>query len=365
MILGPLQLIVIGLDEDKYHRDIILELKKLRHEHVIRLIDLLHIIKHSDGRIASKQASDLEAEEQRAFGGLVKGLIELAAQDMAHTTPEQAADLIHTEGQTFGLSESEIQQVAEQLPNGSAAIFIIFEHLWARSVKYAMQQAGGTVLAQGLISPETLTQVANELTAVLEAIDKAEAAAMGQMAEVLTDTKVQTETAVAEAEEVQQAAAAQKEAALQDAAKAEAIKQTAVLSAIQVLKRTKLLTEEAEQEAMAALAEAELIEAEAVAEADRVVMEQQQREDDAFTEAEAVRHAARRQEEEAIAEAAAVVQQAQELEAKAVLRALNAMVAARYIEDTAAKEALQAIINAKVIEAAAASEAARSLAEGY
>ena len=53
-MIGPLQLLVIGFDEDTYAKEIMVELKNLRKHNVIRLFDLLYIIKHPDGTIASK-----------------------------------------------------------------------------------------------------------------------------------------------------------------------------------------------------------------------------------------------------------------------------------------------------------------------
>ncbi|MFN2187865.1 MAG: hypothetical protein ACK2T3_03810, partial [Candidatus Promineifilaceae bacterium] len=81
-MIGPLQLVVIGFDEDKYARDIILEVKELRKKGAIRLFDLLYLFKHEDGTIDSREVSDLEAEEQREFGTLIKSLIGLVSVDV-------------------------------------------------------------------------------------------------------------------------------------------------------------------------------------------------------------------------------------------------------------------------------------------
>ncbi len=356
-MIGPLQLIVIGFDEDKYSRDIILEMKNLRKAKTIRLFDLLYIFKHADGTLDSKETSDLQASEQREFGPLIKSLIGLSTKDLEHIDADEVAQTLKSEGDDFGLSASEIQSVAAQLPNNSSAIFVLFEHTWARGLKASMLRNGGTVMAQGMIDPKTLQTATNELAVVLEAIEKSESAAMDQMVGAVTDAKAQEEgaraqaaDAIAEAETVTAAAAA------------------ALAAAELKTKEAELAVAEAQSKEEAALIRAEEIAAEARAQEEAARLrvaeaeaEAQAQEDAAFAEADAVRRAAERQIAQAEQQAAEAVRMSEEIEAKAVLRAVNALVAARVIEKSAAREALDAIIGADVIEISAARQAAESL----
>ena len=91
-MIGPLQLVVIGFEQDKYARDIILELKNLRKERTIRIFDLLYIFKHEDGSITSKEVSDLQEEEQREFGTLVRTLLDLSTKDVEHMNADEVAE---------------------------------------------------------------------------------------------------------------------------------------------------------------------------------------------------------------------------------------------------------------------------------
>jgi len=338
-MIGPLQLVVIGFDEDKYARDIILELKNLRKAKTIRLFDLLYIFKHQDGTITSREVSDLQDEEQREFGTLVRTLLGLSTQDVEHMDAEAVANSLGSAEAEFGLSDPEIQGVADQIPNGSAAIVVIFEHFWARGWKEAMLKNGGTVRAQGMINPDTLKVATNELATVLAAVNKAEQSSLEKMAGVMADAKGQEEEAVL------LAAAAVAQAEAREQAAAEALAQA----------------EQRETEAAEAVAAAQAREAAALQHAEEVKAEVAGMEDKAFADVEVVRQAAQRQEEKAIAHAADVEKRAQEIEASAVLRAVNAMVAAKVIEKQAAKEAVSAVIRAEVLEAAAAREAASAL----
>jgi uncharacterized membrane protein len=338
-MIGPLQLTVIGFDEDKYSQEIMVELKNLRKSKVIRLFDLLYIIKHPDGTIASKEVDDLQEGEQREYGTLIKGLLGLATRDVEHMDAKEVAAALGSESDEFGVNEAEIQGLAEQLPNGTSAIFIIFEHLWARDVKAAILRAGGYIRAQGFMDPASLQTATNELATVLEAVEKAEVATMEKMAEIMGDAKAQEDAArVAAAVAIAEATAIKAQAA-------DALAQAEIT----------------EEEANRMVADAEARADAARQHAADVTAETAAMEDDAFAQAEAVRRAAKRQEEEAMARAAAVEKQAKEIEALAVVRAINAMVAARVIENTAAREAIKAAIAADVIDSTAARQAVETL----
>jgi uncharacterized membrane protein len=338
-MLGPMQLTVVGFDEDKYARDIILEIKSLRKARTIRLFDLLYLFKHPDGTFEGKEVSDLAAEEQREFGTVIKSLIGLSAGGIEHVGADDVADSLAKMDSGFGLSESELQAMADQMPNDSSAIFVLFEHAWARGVKVAMAKAGGKLYAQGLLDPTTLKVATNELATVLEAIDKSEHTAMEKMAEVITGAKTKEE----EAREKKAAAEAEADEAATMAA-------AAVAEA-----------DEVSDQAGQSVAEARARQEEALRQAEETKAEAQAQEDAAFAQVEAVRRAAQRQIDQAEAKAAEAVQRAEEIEAEAVLRAVNALVAARLIERSSTRQALEAIVDADVIELSAARRVAANL----
>lgn len=339
-MLGPLQLIVIGFDEDKYARDIILELKSLRKAKTILLFDLLYLFKHEDGTIDAKEVSDLQEEEQREFGTLVKSLLGLSAADVEHIDAEAVAGSLEAADDAFGLSDAEIQRVADQIPNGSSAIFVIFEHAWARPIKEAMIRTGGYVRAQGIIDPDTLKTATNELAAVLAAVNKAEQATMEQMAEIMSGAK------------------GQEEEALSRAAEAMAEADVAESEAAATLEEAARMAEQADQ----AAAEAQAREEAAREHAAQVAADAEAMEDEAFAEVEAVRRAAQRQQEKALADAAAVESRTKEIEAVAVMRAMNVLISARIIDPASTRDALDAILAADVVDVSAARKAAQSLA---
>ncbi|HIH94869.1 TPA: DUF1269 domain-containing protein, partial [Methanosarcina acetivorans] len=48
-------------------------------------------------------------------------------------------------------------------PEGTAAAVLIIEHLWAKQLKQAIKDAGGVLVSQGMLTPELLALVGQEL----------------------------------------------------------------------------------------------------------------------------------------------------------------------------------------------------------
>jgi uncharacterized membrane protein len=361
MSIGPLQLVVIGFDDEKYLSEIVQQLQAVRRQGIIRLFDMLYIIKQADGTLASKQVSDLTAEEKKQFGKLVSRLIGLGSEGVEHEDAATMAESLGTAETEYGLNEAELQRIAEQIPNGSSAILVLFEHHWAVDLRQSIVNAGGKVLSNAYINPDTLQKASHELAFVLEAINRVEASAVDEAAAIRAQARAEADEAHAEAEAAERLKEAAEKAAAEAEEQARRIKQAAALEALSALKAAKLIAEEAEQEAMQALSEAELIKATAADEAAMAKAEAEAMEDAAFAQAEAVRRAAQRQEAEAIARAEEVVARAKELEATAVMKAIQALIAAQIVEEEAAQRAVDAIVAAEVLERVTAQKAADTL----
>jgi len=280
-------LIMVGVTVDELRASH--ELSARSQKKAIRLFDLMYIFKHKDGSIESQEVSDLQAEEQREFGTLIRSLIGLSAKDLEHTDADEVAGTIQGAHTEFGLSEEELQTVAGNLPNGSAAIFVVFEHVWARGFKEAIINNNGYIRAQGMLDADTLKVAANELATVLEAIDKTEVASMEKMAVILAATAAREDEARSKAAVVEAEAESIEEAAEAKIAQAESLAQ---------------LAEEVEVESLAR-------EEAALKHAAEVAHEAEEMEDQAFLEAEAVRKVAQRQKQEALVDAAEMVQESE------------------------------------------------------
>jgi uncharacterized membrane protein len=174
MTLGPVQLVVIELENDKLHGQISRELNKLRDNGMVRIIDLLFVAKGQDGSLSTIEASDLTSDQRLAYGAVIGGLLGLEAAGEPGAEVGAEVGALEFADRTFGLSDEDIRDMATVIPRGKSALFILFEHQWAIGIKEAVQEGNGVVRAQGFVRPETLALVSGALTTIQEAMNQPE-----------------------------------------------------------------------------------------------------------------------------------------------------------------------------------------------
>ncbi len=166
--IGPVQLVAIGFPPDaEFEGRIMAELEKLESHETIRVLDLLFVAR--DAETGDLLALDYQGED---LGAIVGALLGFEFQDEGGR-PNGSTE--GTAGHAFGLSQSEIHDMAASLDPGSSAGFVLIEHVWARDLKDAIRDAGGFSLGEGFLTPEALAEVAVELVAMSEAIEELEA----------------------------------------------------------------------------------------------------------------------------------------------------------------------------------------------
>jgi len=166
--IGPVQLLAIGFAPDaEFEGRIMAELERLESHETIRVLDLLFVAR--DAETGDLLALDYQGED---LGALVGALLGFEFEDDGGR-PNGSTE--GTEGHAFGLSQSEIQDIAASLHPGDSAGFLLVEHVWARDLKDAIRDAGGFPLGEGFLTPEALSEVAIELVAMSEAIEELEA----------------------------------------------------------------------------------------------------------------------------------------------------------------------------------------------
>jgi uncharacterized membrane protein len=159
--IGPVQLISIGFDRDaNFEGKIIAELAKLESERTIRVLDLLFIARDPD----SDETVVLEHPDAEKVGAIVGALLGMEFEDGADSSP--AAGDEHS----FGFTQQDIQEMASGLDPGEAAGLVLIEHVWARDLKRAFRDAGGRLLGEGFLTPETIRTVEPQLAAMSDAI---------------------------------------------------------------------------------------------------------------------------------------------------------------------------------------------------
>ena len=154
--IGPVQLLNIGFEPGaNFEGRIADELARLESDRTIRVLDLLFIGRDTD----SNEIVVLEHQEE-SMGAIVGALLGLrldGEQEQEHS---------------FGFSEAEIEQMGSGLDPGGAAGLMLIEHVWARDLKRAVRDAGGRMLSQDFLTPETVAAAEPELAAMSAAIEQ-------------------------------------------------------------------------------------------------------------------------------------------------------------------------------------------------
>jgi uncharacterized membrane protein len=166
--IGPVQLISVGFEPDaNFEGRIVDELAALEKERTIRILDLLFIARDTD----SDEIVVLEHQGTESMGGIVGALLGFEFDDDAGLQPSGAAS---PDDHSFGFSQADIEQMGAGLEPGGSAGLLLIEHVWARKLRRAVRDAGGRLLGEGFLTPETIAAVEPELAAMSEAIEEME-----------------------------------------------------------------------------------------------------------------------------------------------------------------------------------------------
>lgn len=140
MVLGPLEFLVVGFENYRFTGRILAELRAAQEKGVIRVLDLCVIQKDEQGNVSERELSELSGEEATELSPLAGNIMGL-------------------------LAEEDIQQLAADIPNNSAAGLLLFEHTWAIGLKKAIKDAGAVAVTGGFVSPEALEELEKDLEA--------------------------------------------------------------------------------------------------------------------------------------------------------------------------------------------------------
>ena len=139
MAVGPIEIVTIGFEEGKFDGSIVGELAALVNAGTITVIDGVFVRKSGE--------HDYDIAELAQAEGLNE-LVGIVAR---------------VEGL---LNDEDVDAVAEDLPVGSAAAILCFEHTWVIPLRDAISAAGGTLLdtvrVPGFVVQEVLDAIAAE-----------------------------------------------------------------------------------------------------------------------------------------------------------------------------------------------------------
>src|SRR5689334_12812641 len=155
MTYGPIQLVVIGFGHTALPLDFVNQLRRLREQGIVRLVDAVFVSKDEHGELNAIKVTDLDPDEAAFLGAMAGALFGYGALGEEGIDRGAEVGALSSEDGVFGLSSDDIDEIADRIPRGTAAAFILLEHLWAIGLKEAVRVADGKVIGQGFITPET------------------------------------------------------------------------------------------------------------------------------------------------------------------------------------------------------------------
>ena len=122
MAVGPVDVYIIGFPGNKFTGRIAPAIMELVENGTIRILDLLFVMKDSEGVVTTLEVSDLDEEGA--------GFVEIDVT------------------QPGALNHEDAEEVSDDLPADSAALLIAFENLWVGKVVDALRAADAVLIDQ-------------------------------------------------------------------------------------------------------------------------------------------------------------------------------------------------------------------------
>ncbi len=133
MPLGPVDVYIIGFPGNKFSGEIVPAILEQVDKGVIRVIDILFVVKDADGTVAT-----------------------LAIEDLG---PEGAAFVDVEVMQPGALNEEDADEISEDLPENSSALLIAYENTWMQDLVGAFARADAIVIDQIRIPAVVVNEV--------------------------------------------------------------------------------------------------------------------------------------------------------------------------------------------------------------
>src|SRR4051812_29950615 len=113
-MIGPVDYIIVGFKGNNFDGSILEELKKSVDSGVIRVLDLLLVVKNKDGSVEMAEIADQEDDIKEA-----------------------AAMLGHKDDKPL-LTEDDVEKIGADMDKDTSAGVLVIEQLWAKGLKKAL-----------------------------------------------------------------------------------------------------------------------------------------------------------------------------------------------------------------------------------
>lgn len=142
--LGPVQVLVIGIDARGSDRMLAAELQDLRTQGAIRVLDVLRVRRGYDDEV--RRLDPVAAEDHS--GSLVEALLAVDPDDGEEAGDRGLAEESGGDGDEWFL--------ADRVPQGAAAAILLIEHRWATPLREAAAQVEAELFGDAWVHPRDL-----------------------------------------------------------------------------------------------------------------------------------------------------------------------------------------------------------------
>jgi hypothetical protein len=141
MSLGPIDFLALEFPGNKFDGSILASILELVQAEIIRVIDLVVILKDHDGNVIVRELKELDPDTVRILDPLQ---VEVTSM----------------------ITRNDVDNIAAGLDNNSTAAALLFENLWAIKTKQAMLDADARVLMFERIPHEVVEENLMEIAAI-------------------------------------------------------------------------------------------------------------------------------------------------------------------------------------------------------
>lgn len=168
MQIGPVQVVVLAFGPgDEFVGEIRRALEAVRGRGVIRMLDALFVRRNDDGTVSviDEPGEGPAGDDGPPFGVALRRLAGLGTRtEVVSLEPDEEDDC-----SMFGLSPAQLLETLGSIPPGGGGALVLFEHAWAARLAYTVREAGGRLLAHGILTHEAMSQAGAELRVLAEA----------------------------------------------------------------------------------------------------------------------------------------------------------------------------------------------------
>jgi len=132
------------------------QLKSILNRDLIRAIAFIVLAKDREGNIFVLEGGDLEEEEAVEINAVIGYLVGIMAGRADIADEATAVD-------TSGISEKNLQKMAEDLPPDHSALLLILEHVWTKKATELFSSFHGSVVSHAVITSNELIRLGAKL----------------------------------------------------------------------------------------------------------------------------------------------------------------------------------------------------------